>query len=249
MRITGILSLLLIAIAPVSQGQTASEIIKKAEDKMRSGTLYAEMKITTIRPKWTREMSMKSWSKGTERSFVVITAPSKDKGIVYLKRDKEIWNWMPSIERTIKMPPSMMSQSWMGTDFSNDDLVQESSTVKDYDHKIIGEEAIDNRKCWKIELKPKPEAPVVWGKVIIWIDQKDFMQLKTQQYDEDEYLINTLLASDIKQMGGKTIPSKLTLLPEDKQDYKTIMEYIDMDFDQDIKDAFFSIQNMKKLGR
>jgi len=160
-----------------------------------------------------------------------------------------MWNWMPSIERSIKMPPSMMMQSWMGTDFNNDDLVKESSTVKDYTHKIIGEETIDNRKCWKIELIPKLEAAVVWGKVLIWIDQKDFMQLKTEQYDEDEYLVNTMLATNIKMMGGKLLPSKMTLIPEEKKGQKTVLEYINMNFDINIEDNFFSIQNMKKIGR
>lgn len=230
--------------------QDASEIITKAEDRMRGNSLYAEMKITTVRPKWTREMTMKSWSKGEERSLILITGPSKDKGIVYLKRDREIWNWMPRIERSIKMPPSMMMQSWMGTDFNNDDLVRESSTIKDYTHKITNTtEIIEGRKCWKIELTPKPEAAVVWGKVIIWIDQKDYLQLKTEQYDEDEYLINTTLATDIKETGGKILPSKMTLIPEEKKGQKTIMEYTDMKFEINIDDNFFSIQNMKKIGK
>ena len=232
-----------------TNAQTAAEIIKKAEDRMRGKSLYAEMKITTVRPKWSREMTMKSWTKGDDNSLILITGPSKDKGIVYLKRNREMWNWMPSIERSIKMPPSMMMQSWMGTDFNNDDLVRESSTVKDYTHKIVGEENIENRNCWKIELIPKPEAAVVWGKVIIWIDQKDYMQLKTQQFDEDDYLINTMMSTGIKMMDGKLLPTKMTLIPEEKKGQKTIMEYLSMKFEIDVDDNFFSIQNMKKIGR
>lgn len=242
-------STLLALISIATLAQNAAEIIKKAEDKMRGESLYAEMKITTIRPKWTREMTLKSWAQGDDKSFILITGPEKDKGIVYLKRDKEIWNWMPSIERSIKMPPSMMMQSWMGTDFNNDDLVRESSTVTDYTHKIIGTETLESRVCWKIELIPKPEAAVVWGKVLIWIDQKDYMQLKTEQYDEDDYLINTLLGTDIKTMDGKTLPAKMTVIPAEKEGHKTVMEYMKMDFDIDLEDSFFSIQNMKRLGR
>ena len=247
-NITSILLFLLSSI--LAFAQDASEIITKAEDRMRGQSLYSEMKITTVRPKWTREMTMKSWSKGEERSLILITGPSRDKGIVYLKRDREIWNWMPSIERSIKMPPSMMMQSWMGTDFNNDDLVRESSTIKDYTHKITSSsEMIEDRKCWKIVLTPKPEAAVVWGKVVIWIDQKDYMQLKTQQYDEDEDLINTMLATDIKEMDGKLLPTKMTLIPNEKKGQKTLMEYTDMKFEIDVEDNFFSIQNMKKIGR
>lgn len=227
--------------------QSASEIIKKAEDKMRSGTTYAEMTITTVRPKWSRTMKMKFWAKTTDYSVVLITAPAKEKGTVFLKRFKEAWNWMPRIQRTIKLPPSMMSQSWMGTDFTNDDMVQESSKEKDYTHKLIGEEKIGDRLCWKLELIPKEDAAVVWGKVVIWIDQKDFIQMKTEMYDEDEFLVNTLIASNIQKMGGKIIATKMEMIPADKTGHKTVMEYLHFAFDQPIKDQFFTVQMMKRL--
>ena len=181
-------SLLLLVLLPLAglhaQDLTAKQIIEKADEKVRgTESAFTEMTITTVRPKWSRDMSMKSWAKGQTRSLVLITSPAREKGTVFLKRDKEVWNWVPSIERTVKMPPSMMSQSWMGTDFTNDDLVRESSTVNDYIHKLLGDSTIIGRTCYKLELIPKEDAAVVWGKVILFIDKKDFLQLRSEMYD------------------------------------------------------------------
>ena len=133
------------------------------------------MAIKIIRPKWKKEMVMKGWSIGDEYFVSLVLSPAKEKGTVFLKRGNEVWNYIPSIERTIKLPPSMMMQNWMGTDFTNDDLVQRSSVTNDYSNSIIGEQTIDGLDCWIIELIPKEDAPVVWGKLIMWIDKNDYM--------------------------------------------------------------------------
>lgn len=227
--------------------QDATEIIRTAENKLRGASSYSEMKMTVVRPDWSREVKLKSWSVGTEKSLILITGPARDKGVAFLKRDQEIWNWQPTIDRTIKMPPSMMMQSWMGSDFTNDDLVRESSIIKDYDHQLLGDEEIDGRKCWKIQLQPKADAAVVWGKIIMWIDKTDYLQLKTAFYDEDDYLVNTMLGKEIKQMGGKLLPSIMEVIPADEEGHKTVLEYLSLDFDIGLKDGFFSVQNMKRV--
>jgi len=240
--------LLALFVSMFSYGQDAKEIIRKAEEKMRGKTSsYMEMTIETVRPKYTREMSLKSWSKGDDFSLMVLTAPAKDAGTAFLKRDREVWNWVPSIERSIKMPPSMMSQSWMGTDMSNDDLVRESSNVTDYTHKILGDSTIDGRKCWKLELNPKPDAPVVWGKVVLFIDQADYIQLKAEQYDEDGYLVNIMNSSEIKEMDGVKMATHLELIPVDKDGHRTIMKISNIKFNEAYDDGFFTVQNMKRI--
>src|SRR5512147_2378186 len=153
--------------------QDATEIIKKADEKAKGKTSIASITIQIIRPNWNREMKVKGWTKGNDFSMILVN----EKGVVYLKRKKEVWNWIPSIERTIKLPPSMMSQSWMGTDFTNDDLVKESSIVEDYSHTISGDTIIENRNCYIIQMIPKPEAAVVWSKLIVCIDKKEFLEL------------------------------------------------------------------------
>jgi outer membrane lipoprotein-sorting protein len=242
-----LMSLWLLFTGMLVQAQTATEVIAKADKVMRGSSSTSEITIQIIRPTWSREMSMKTWSKGDDHSAVLITAPAKDAGTVFLKRDKEVWNWVPAIERNIKMPPSMMSQSWMGTDFTNDDLVKEFSVVQDYTHKFVGEETIAGRICWIIEMTPRPDAAVVWGKVKVWVDQQDFLQLKVENYDEDGYLVNSMIASDIKTMGGRLIPTRMEMLPADEPGNKTVMIYKSIQFNVAIDDAVFSVEQMKRL--
>ena len=151
---------------------------------MRGNTSLVEMSIKTIRPTWTRQMDLRVWSKGNDFAMIYIQSPARDRGITFLKRGKEVWNWIPTLEKTIKLPPSMMSQSWMGTDFTNDDLVKESSVVDDYEHTLAGTEKQGDSLCYKIQMMPKPDAAVVWGKIIVWITQKEYLQLRAEFFDE-----------------------------------------------------------------
>lgn len=231
----------------ITWAQDARDIVKKADEKMKGKTATANITIQTVRPNWSREMTLKSWSKGNDLSMILVTAPAKDKGIVYLKRKKEVWNWIPSIERNIKLPPSMMSQSWMGTDFSNDDLVKEASVIEDYEHKIVGEELVEGRNCYVIELLPKASAAVIWGKVSMWIDKKDYLMLKVAYFDEDNELVNTMQCSDIKTMGGKLLATRMEMIPADKKGNKTVLIYNSLEFDKPIADTFFTTQNMPKV--
>lgn len=229
--------------------QDARLIVQKADEKMRGNTSQATIVIKTIRPAWSREMEVRTWMKGSELAMILIQLPVKDKGIVFLKRGREVWNWMPSLERTIKLPPSMMSQSWMGTDFTNDDLVKESSIVNDYNHSIIGDTLIDNRSSYIISMIPKPEAAIVWGKLIMCIDKLEFMELHTRFYDEDGSLINTMNAYDAKKMDGRLIPTRLEMIPADKRNQKTVMIYKSILYNKPIDDGFFTTERMKIAGR
>lgn len=232
---------------PTANDPTAKEIIQKADEKMRGESNIATIKMTIIRPTWEREMTLKSWAKGTEYSLTLVTAPARDKGTAFLKREKEIWNWQPTIDRTIKMPPSMMMQSWMGSDFTNDDLVRESSIVTDYEHELLGTETLEDRNCYKIKMTPKPDAPVVWGEIIIWISKDEYLQLKSEFYDEDGYLVQTIYGKQVKEMDGRVIPSVLEVVPADEEGHKTRLEYLSLDFNEPIQPSFFSIQNMKRV--
>jgi outer membrane lipoprotein-sorting protein len=244
---TKILSIILLFTAALSNAQDIKEIVKKAEDKFRGKSSEGTMTMIIERPTWSRTVTMKSWSIGNDYSLIYITAPAKEKGQVFLKRQSEMWNWVPTIERMIKIPPSMMMQSWMGSDFTNDDLVRESSLVIDYTHKLIGEETIDGYKCYKIELIPLPDAPVVWGKVFMWISKNEFYWLRSEFYDEDGILVNTEILSDIKKMDDRTMPTRMEMIPADEEGHKTIMIYDKIDFDIKIDESFFSQQNMKRV--
>ena len=244
-----VFSICIVGFAVRSQTLTAKEIITRCDDKSRGKTSQGEMTMTIVRPTWSRSITMKSWEKGRGLSLIVITAPAKDKGQVFLKIKTEMWNWLPSIERMIKIPPSMMLQSWMGSDFTNDDLIKESSIVKDYTHKLLGKETVRDMPCYKIEMMPLPEAAITWGKVIVWITVDGFNQWKAEYYDEDMSLINVLNAFNIKKMGDREIPTQLEIMPVDKKNNKTILEIKSVVYDQPIKDSFFSQQNMRSVSQ
>jgi outer membrane lipoprotein-sorting protein len=227
---------------------TAKQVVKRATDNVRGESSQSELIIRTVRPTWQREMTLKTWTKGDKYAMILVKSPVKDKGVAFLKRDKEVWNWVPVLERSIKMPPSMMTQSWMGTDFTNDDLVKESSMVEDYEHSFAGDTTIANRDCYIIKMIPKPEAAIVWGKLILCIDKKDFLELHSKFYDEDGELINIMNASDIKRMDGRLIPTYLEMIPADKRNQKTVLIYSNVSFNKPIDVSFFTLQQMKNLN-
>jgi len=182
-----------------------------------------------------------------EYYLILITAPVKDKGQTFLKRETDMWNWMPAISKMIKIPPSMMSQSWMGSDFTNDDLVKMNSYVNEYTHSIVGEEVIEGMNCYIVELIPKPDAAVVWGKVLAWISQEEFFQLRLEFYDEDMMLVNKQESSEVKQFSDRKLPSRMVMTPVDEPGNQTIIEILENEFNIDIQESFFSQQNMKKI--
>tara|TARA_B100000575_G_scaffold134787_1_gene107401 strand:- start:3777 stop:4517 length:741 start_codon:yes stop_codon:yes gene_type:complete len=229
------------------QAQSATEIIANADRKLRGKSSYSEISITIVRPKWQKTMTMKNWSQGNDYAVSLVTSPAKEKGTVFLKRKSEAWNYLPSLERTIKLPPSMMTQSFMGTDLTNDDLVKQSSMVIDYTHKILGSEHILGLDCWKLELMPKEEATVVWGKLIVWIDKKDFMQLKVAFYDEDEELVSLMNGNDVQVFDGTKLPSKIEFIPLEDEGHKTVITYDVWEFNKDIPSSYFTTQYVSRL--
>ena len=190
---------------------------------------------------------MKNWSQGNDYAVSLVTSPAKEKGTVFLKRKNEAWNYLPSLERTIKLPPSMMTQSFMGTDLTNDDLVKQSSMVVDYTHKILGSERVLGLDCWKLELMPKEEATVVWGKLIVWIDKKNYMQLKTEFYDEDEELVNLMTGHDVQLFDGTKLPGKIEFIPLEDEGHKTIIKYDVWQFNKTIPSSYFTTQYVSRL--
>ncbi|MCF8228983.1 MAG: outer membrane lipoprotein-sorting protein [Bacteroidales bacterium] len=246
--ITWILALLLLTGNSIlGQQPDAKDIVKKATDKLNGESSKGKMSMKIIRPSWTREIEMKVWSLGTEYYMIYITAPAREEGQVFLKRDQDMWNYMPNINRMIKIPPSMMMQSWMGSDFTNNDLVKVSSMVEDYTHKITGQDTIEGFECWIIEFTPKPNAAVVWGKIEMWISKVELYELKALYYDESGKLVNKEFMSDVEQMGDRKLPSHMEMIPVDKEGHKTVMDFVDMEFNVDIGEDFFSIQNMKRV--
>jgi outer membrane lipoprotein-sorting protein len=237
-------ALALMAFVPAD---TPTEIVKKAYYNIRSEAYSMNMTMKVVRPTWSRELTFKSWTKGADYGMMVIQAPAKDKGISNLRIKSEGWNWLPSIERVTKISPSQMSQSWMGSDFTNEDLLKEASIVNDYNHSLLGEEKYQEVTCYKIQATPKANAAVVWGKVILWISKDDILQHKAEYYDEDGALINTLINSNFKTLGGKKIATTMEMTPNNKKGQKTIVTISSANFEEKIDNSFFSIEKMKTV--
>ncbi len=230
------------------QNLTPTEIVRIADEKFngeKSG--YSVMAMTIVRPSWERTVEFRSWSLGTDYALTLITAPAREKGQSFLKRSNEMWSWNPSINRLIKLPPSMMSQGWMGSDYTNDDILRESSAVNDYTHQLEGEESVGDRACYKIKLEAKPDAGIIWGQQVWWIDKKDYIIMKAELFDEDGYLERTEIASDLKVFDGRLVPSVIELIPAEKEGNRTIVKISEMKFNIEVEESFFSQQNMKSI--
>lgn len=238
---------MLVVCAVSLHSQSAKDIIQKANDLLYGKKTYSEITMTITKPTWTRTVSMKSWSIEPEYSIVYITEPARDKGSVTLKRKNEVWNFIPSVQKTIKIPPSMMLTSWMGSDFTNDDLVRQSSIVNDYNHTIAGEENYGGNDCYKIQMIPKPDAGVVWGKLLVWVTKKGYMITKEEYYDEDGVLVRTMTASEPKNFDGHMMPSYWEMIPANKPGSKTAFEYKELKFNVQLEPGFFSLQNMNRV--
>ncbi len=223
-------------------------LIEKVIHKLRAHQNISEYEMTIQRPAWTRAVRMKIWDdRQNSRVFVKLLEPAKDQGTTFLRVGYNLWNYLPKVEKVLKIPPSMMLQPWMGSDFTNDDLVKESSYIEDYDHKILGEEVLDGQAVWKIELIPHPKAAVVWGKVLYWVRKKDTIPLREQFIDERGNLIKELIFSDIRTIGGVIIPGLWEMRNAREEGRRTVIKLLSVSFDPKppIADAIFTEKNMR----
>jgi outer membrane lipoprotein-sorting protein len=225
--------------------QSARDIIDRVDRLLRGASSHGKVEMQIKTEHWSRTLDMEVWSLGTKYSLVRVTAPPKEAGTATLKADKEVWNYLPRVDRTIKVPPSLMMGSWMGSHFTNDDLVKESRMVDDYDIEIAFDGERDGVPVWEFNLTPKPEAAVVWGRVVEQVRKADDMPTWVRYYDEDGTLVRTMTFSDYRRMGGRLVPAKMEVVPSDKPDESTTLIYDDLTFDIKISPDFFSLRNLR----
>ncbi len=241
-----VITLICLLLSLSIKAQTAEEIVQKAENILKGKTAHGTIEMTIKTPDYERTLKMESWWVENKKALIFIESPKREQGNKTLKIGNEIWNYLKNTETTIKVPPSMMLQSWNGSDFTNDDLVRESNLSKDYTQKIITEENISGEKCWKIELDPKPDAPVVWGKLYYWIREKDYLPSIVQYFDEKGKLMRYIVYSDAKQFGNRKIPAKWTMYNKAKEGHSTEIDVLDMEFDINIPGRIFSFQELER---
>jgi len=225
------------------------DIIKRAEDVLRGDSFYSRVKLTVINPKWTVNYEMEDWEKGKEKSFIYIHSPAKDKGMTFLKLKYSIKMYIPRVNRVILIPAGMMGQSMLGSDFSYDDMVHGNSISEDYDSKVVGEEIVDEVKCFVVELTPKKGKAVVYGKLKYFIGEKDYISRKIDFISRKKKLIKEMYLTKIKKMNGKLIPTYYEITNLKKKGHKTIMEIVDSKYNINIPNSMFSEGNMKRKRR
>lgn len=226
---------------------SAGDIVKLSDDLMRGDTNQGIYAMEVVTPNWQRELKLDVYSLGRDKTFIRILSPAKEAGIRTLRIKNEMWNYLPNVEKTIKIPPSMMAQSWMGSDFANDDLVKESSIVNDYNHEIIAKEDLQGSPAYKIKLIPKPEAAVIWGKIILWVRRVDCVPLKEEYYSEKGKLIKVLEYSDIGRVSERVIPRVWKMSSLIKPGHYTVIKLIDVEYNQPISKDVFTLENLKKI--
>lgn len=222
------------------------ELIHHIDQLWRGETSRSTMSMTVKTQRYERSMTMEAWSKGKDYSLVVIRQPIKDKGIATLKVKENIWNYLPKIDRVTKVPSSMMSGSWMGSHFTNDDLVKESTFEDDFTSNITFEGVRDGTAIYELTSIPKEDAAVVWGKVVMQIEQKSLAPHRAFYYDEEGVLIRTMRFDQPQKINKLTVPMRLTLQPEDKPEESTVIVYKDIKLDIPLEETFFSLQNLQR---
>lgn len=234
---------------PLSAQRTAREIVDEVDQLLRGESSRGEIIMDVTTEHWSRSIRMRIWSLGTEFALIRILEPRKEAGTATLKADDQIWNYLPRVDRTIRIPPSLMGGSWMGSHFTNDDLVKESHLIQNFDIEIAFDGVREGERVWEFLLTPKPEAAVVWGSIREEVRQRDLMPIWARYYDEDGALVRELTFGDFRMMGGRMVPATMTVTPTDKPDERTIIRYENLEFDVDIEPSFFSLRRLRSDRR
>lgn len=234
-------ALIMVTAAIQSQEMSARDLIRRIETQYQGDTSHSTCLMRVVTARWTREMTLEMWSKGRDRFLVRVLAPKKDEGVASLKVVNDMWNYLPNIDRLVKIPSSMMGESWMGSDLTNDDLVKENQVDQLYDLTMTatGDTA-------RITAIPKPDAAVVWGKIIYAVDTDRFIPISVDYHDESGELVRTITFDDVRQIEGRRVPMKMIVLPLDKPGERTVLEYRNLDFDIRLSDDFFSLPSLRR---
>ena len=239
---------LLLAVGSL-EAQTAEQIVDRVDRLLRGESSRGVMEMEVVTEHWSRAYEMRIWSLGTDYSLIRILSPRKDVGTATLKAGNDIWNYLPRVDRSIKLPPSLMGAAWMGSHFTNDDLVKESRIIEDYDIEIGYEGVRDGVAVWEFVLTPKPEAAVVWGRIEEQVRKDDLMPVWARYYDDRGELARTMTFRDFQVMGGRLVPARMDIVPADKPNERTTILYKELEFDVELDESFFSLRRLQSEAR
>ena len=248
MRLLLLLLGILVFSPAQSQDADAARLVREAMDHWRGLTSHSNMTMTIHRPDWERSMTMLSWSKGDKLSLVRVIEPKKDAGNGTLLNDNSMWTFTPRINRIIKVPSSMMSQSWMGSDFSNKDISKSTDIIDQYDHELLETREEDGHTYYTVQSIPHEEAAVVWGKEVLVI-RDDFVLIEQQFWDQDNILVKTMKTLEIEEMGGRPVAKVMRMGKVDTPDEWTQLTAHSVEFDLELPDSLFTLSNLRNPRR
>jgi len=234
----------IVAVASSAAAQDAAEIVRAAWDNWRGQSSYGEITMTIHRPSWERSMSMRSWTRGSKHSLVRVTAPRKDAGNGTLMVDNSMWSYSPKVNRVIKVPSSMMGQSWMGSDFSNKDVSRADDIVDQYTHTLLATEEHEGHEVFVIEAIPHEDSAVVWGKEILRV-RDDYVLLAEEFYDQEGALVKAMSTLEVGKMGGRPLAIRQRMAKADSDDEWTEIRFDSVEFDVDLSDSLFTRSNLQ----
>ncbi|MCF7854096.1 MAG: outer membrane lipoprotein-sorting protein [Candidatus Pacebacteria bacterium] len=222
----------------------ARTIVEIIDQLYRSDSSYSEVAMDIVTPHWERTLEMNVWTEGTEKTFIRILSPRKERGMGTLRIGREMWNYLPKVNKVIKIPPSMMMSSWMGSDFTNDDLVKEFTFAGDYHFSLVQPEYAQDGVLY-IECHPKEGRPIIWGKVMLAVREEDYLPVWQRYYDEKDNVMRVLEFSDIRALGGRRLPSVLTMIRKTEKGHKTVLHYKELKFNVDVSGDIFTLRHLR----
>lgn len=222
----------------------AASIVRRIDALYRSESSEALVEMEIVTPHWRRTLRMRAWSLGMDKTFIRILEPKKEQGIATLRIGNEMWNYLPKVNKVMKIPPSMMMSSWMGSDFTNDDLVKEFTFLESYHFELSPPESPEEGLVY-IKCVPKEGLPIVWGHVLIAAQRKDAMPVWQRYFDEKGTLVREMLFKDVKPFGSRRVPSVMELVPLTKEGQKTVLRYLEARFDIDLDPEIFTLRNLR----
>lgn len=247
--IVTILGGLLCAASFAATGKDASAIVRTGEQRIRGNSTQAIMRMEISRPEFSRKLKLRAWTVGKAKSLVQILEPAKEEGVMSLRLETQMWNYLPKTDQVIRVPSSLMLQSWMGSDFTNDDLMKASSLVTDYTHKTLRNEKLNGEPAVLIECTPKPDAPVVWGKILYWARTSDDLPVKQEYYDEKGKLVRTLRMSGFRKMDDRVIPAELTMVKAENPAETTKVTYEKILYDRKFDESVFERERLRRTSQ
>jgi len=237
-----LLALLLFGRLPALAAEIDLQALIRTVERQYSGESSAVVVEMTVKTgHWERQLRMQSWSLGREHFLIRILEPVKEKGVATLKVAGAVWNYLPKVDRVIRIPPSMMGGAWMGSHITNDDLVKANHIDEEYVFRLLAED----QQSWTIEGIPKPEAPVIWGKILYQLQKQPLLPVRIDYFDEAGVLVRQILFDDVQTVSGRTLPLRMTVLPVEKPQERTVMHYRQLQFDIELAEDYFSLRQLK----